>query len=121
MANLTLDTISQEGLELPAGSAAASGGDTFENTGRQFLLVTHVGEGTPTVTIPAQRTCSQGVDHDVEVELEAGNVTPYSVLVGPFAPWWYNDGDGKAHVEYSSHADITVAVLYLPRTDGPVS
>lgn len=121
MANLTLSEISHEGLELPAGVAATALGDEFENTGRQCLLITNSGEGTPTVTVPAQRTCSQGVDHNVEVELEAGNVTPYSVLVGPFAPWWYNDEDGKCHVAYSAHADVTVAVLYLPRTSGPVS
>lgn len=110
MATLTVAQISRVGAELDL-DAADSGGDEFHNTGHEFLLVTnaHVGDAR-TVSFTLQKTID-GVAPDArEVEVAAST----TMLIGPFQPSIYNDGDGMVQVTYSdSAADLTVQAFRM--------
>lgn len=109
MALLTSQSASAAGTQLSYASAAG-GGDTFANSGKEFIHVKN-GSGSPiTVTIAAQHACSFGVTnaaHDLTVTVGAGA----DKMIGPFDKDRFNDTDGLVHVGYSLATSVTVAVI----------
>ena len=105
-------------VQLPASAgvaftkaAAAAGGDSFPNTGKEFFHITNAHATLPrTVTFDAPGTCNFGVahnNHDKAVVVAALT----TMTIGPFPTPAYNDGNGRVQATYSdAAADLTVAV-----------
>lgn len=96
------------------GAAAASGGDSFANTGVEFVHIRNAHATlSRTVTFDSPTTCSLGIAanaaHDNAVAVSALS----EVLIGPFSVPRFNDSNGRVVMTYSSEADLTVAV-YKP-------
>lgn len=107
MADLSTQTIIRDGLEFTR-SAAASGGDKFVNTGKEFVLIKN-----------ANVSLARTVTFDITVDVDGQSVTDRQVsipassekAIGPFTAI-YNDSDNKVSMTYSdSGADLTLAVL----------
>lgn len=96
-------------------SAAAGGGDTFVNNGREMFHVKNGGGSGITVTfnsgaVAGRNKCSFGVAnaaHDLAVSVGAGS----DALCGPFSKDQFTDGNGNMNVTYSGVTTVTVAVL----------
>lgn len=73
MAQLDVQEIDHPGLEPDAGLAGAdAAGDTFQNTGNEFLRVQNGAGADRVVTVDSVQECSFGFDHDVQVTVPAG-------------------------------------------------
>lgn len=108
MAVLTVQTIAIAGLE-PTYAAAAGGGDSFPNTGDQFLHVKNGGVGDVTVTLTTPATVEGVAIADPTVVVTAGE----DRMIGPFPPSIFNDGNGRVAVGYSGVTSVTVAAIKL--------
>ncbi len=110
MAILTVVKPSLTGAD-PAFVAAAGGGDSFPNTGKETVHVKNGGGSEITPTFDAPGTCDFGVAanaaHDASGPVPAGGTRVY----GPFAPAKFNDGNGRVQISYSGVTTVTVAVL----------
>jgi hypothetical protein len=114
MAVLSVQKIVAGGL-VPSLAAAAGGGDSWQNTGNEFLEVANGGVGSINVTIAAQAGACQpyGVTnaaHDVVVAVGAG----VTKRIGPINPVAYNDSNGRAQITYSGVTSVTVGVFAAP-------
>lgn len=109
MATLTVQAISRAGLE-PTLQAAASGGDQFANTGREFVRIDNGGGSAVTVTVTTPQTVDGLAVADRTVSVPAGETR----LVGPFPTANYNDASGRVQLAYSGVTSVTVAALHLP-------
>jgi hypothetical protein len=111
MAVLTVQRPKTDGVALTK-VAASPGGDSFPNTGKEFLNVTNANATAPrTLTIDSPGTCSFGLTnnnvHD-QVVIIAALTTK---LIGPFSAARFNDPNSRVQVSYSdAAADLTVAV-----------
>ncbi|HYE86260.1 MAG TPA: hypothetical protein VEA16_07885, partial [Vicinamibacterales bacterium] len=110
MAVLSVQKIVKAGLT-PSLAAAAGGGDSWQNTGREFLEVANGGGGSINVTIAAQAgaCATYGVTnsaHDIVVAVGAG----VTKRIGPIDPIAYNDANGRAQITYSGVTSVTVGV-----------
>ena len=107
---LTLNTITIAGL-VQTLVAAAADGNMFTNSGRLRLVVKNShGSASRTLTFPTPATTG-GLDvENPSVVIAAGD----TVLIGPFPPLLFNqrsgDDIGKAYIDYSDEADLTLAV-----------
>lgn len=110
MAALTPLTPSLTGPLLGA-VAAAGGGDTFPNTGKEYLYVKNASGGSYNVTIDSPATCSFSLaassGHDTVVAVGAAEER----IIGPFPVTRFNDGSGNVSVTYSGVTSLTVAVI----------
>lgn len=112
MATLTVVTPDITG-ELTTLVAAAAGGDTFANTGSEYLVVRNAHATLArTVTIDSPATCSFGLAanaaHDAAIVIAA--LTQQTI--GPFPVGRFNTGAGMVVITYSdSAADLTVGVM----------
>jgi len=106
MAVLAVQKISHAGLN-PVYAAADAGGDEFPNGGRVFLQVKNGDTAQKTVTINSQKPCDQGFDHDITVNIPAGEER----MIGPFDPSRFNNSAGRVEVSYSDATGVTVAAL----------
>jgi hypothetical protein len=114
MAILTVQKIVPGGLEPAALAAAAGGGDSFQNTGNEFVEINNGDVSDKTVTVEAQQNCNFGVDsndHNHAVVVTAGERR----LIGPFPTDKYNDANGRVQLTYSAVTSVTVGVYTLPR------
>lgn len=114
MAVLAVQKIVKTGLT-PSVAAAAGGGDSWPNTGREYLEVRNGGVGSIDVTIAAQAgACgTYGVTnaaHDLVVAVGAG----VTKRIGPIDPKAYNDSNQRAQITYSGVTDVTVGVFAAP-------
>jgi len=114
MAVLSVQKIVKAGLTA-AFAAAAGGGDSWQNTGREFLEVINAGVGSINVTIAAQAgACgTYGVTnaaHDIVVAVSNG----VTKRIGPIDPVAYNDSNGRAQITYSGVTSVTVGVFAAP-------
>lgn len=105
MAQLNVQKTTLSGVA-PAFAAADAGGDTFANTGREYLHVKNASAGAVTVTVDAVRSCDQGFDHNASVSVPAGGER----VLGPFTKHRFG---GVASVSYTAVASVTVAVVQL--------
>lgn len=110
MAVLAPQKIVKTGI-VPSLAAAAGGGDSWQNTGREFLEVANGGVGSINVTIAAQVPCGTfGVSnaaHDIVVAVANGATK----RIGPVDPAAYNDANGRAQITYSGVTSVTVGVF----------
>lgn len=96
-------------------AAAAAGGDTFVNNGREMFHIKNGGGAPMTVTfnsglVAGRNKCSFGVAaaaHDQAVTIGAGS----DALCGPFNKDQFTDANGNMNVTYSAVTTVTVAVL----------
>ena len=112
MATLTVQEVNKDGLE-PTYSAAASGGDTFNNdSDRKFLHVKNGDASSKTVTIAAivSETERPGFGTlavaDISVSVPAGSAK----LIGPIPRTAYGT---QPDIQYSAITSVTVAALEL--------
>jgi hypothetical protein len=113
MAILAVQKIVPAGL-VPANAAAAGGGDSWQNTGNEFLEVVNGGGGSINVTIAQQTPCNllgaPSSQHDNVVAVGPG----VTKRMGPFRPDEYNDTNGRAQISYSGVTTVTVGVYAAP-------
>lgn len=106
MATLATQSISLAGLT-PAPVAAAAGGDTFVNNGRETLFVKNASAGAITVTVASPTKCDQGGTHNISVVVGAGA----EAHIGPFSITRFGV---NPTITYSAVTSLTVAVLAAP-------
>ena len=88
-------------------AAAAAGGDTFANTGKEMVLITNGSGSGITLTIATTITVDGEDVADKEITIGAGETH----LLGPWPANLYSDGDGLVSLAYSLETSITVAVI----------
>jgi hypothetical protein len=103
---LTVQKATLSGLD-PAFSAADAAGDTFANTGREYLHVKNGSAGSITVTVDAIRSCNYGFDHNASAALPAGGER----VIGPFERHRFG---ASPDITYTSVTSVTVAVVQIP-------
>lgn len=116
MAELTVQKIDEDGLAVTFTAAGASG-DKIDNTGpnrgASKLMIKNDSAGSVTVTITAQRSSISDAQYgdrpvsDRTVAVAAGAIT----IIGPFAPYVFNDASGDVNVSYSATTSVTVAAI----------
>lgn len=95
-------------------SAAAADGNTFTNTGYQFVEVINADASPTTVTIDVYPSGGQGAPGgltvtDPTVTVSAGTRKKF----GPFSKRMYNNGSEKVKITCSNVTSVTVAVYTL--------
>jgi len=116
MAKLTVNQISELGVELSGAlTAAAAGGDSFVNEKPNvFLAVLNTNASTRQVIINPNQTSTSApgfgiVDKDPIIVDIAQNETK---LIGPFAQV-FNDINGEVNVTYDDETDVEVGAFEL--------
>lgn len=111
MALLAVTDVARTGIDLATAVAAAGGGDSFLNTGKEFLYVKNGSGGSITVTVVTQVTVDGQSVADLAVAVGAGA----SKLIGPFPNGYYNDTNAPPQVQvtYSGVTSLTVLPLRL--------
>jgi hypothetical protein len=109
VATLTLATPNRTGTVF--APIAATNGDLFANSGREFFYIKN-GSGSPmTVTFDSPGTCdfelAANSAHDLAVTVAAG----VEKVIGPFSQTRFNDASGHVVVTYSSTTTVTVGLL----------
>lgn len=108
MALLTATPITRSGIT-PALAAAGAGGDSWANSGKEFIEVNNAGGAPITVSIAIQGT----VD-GVAVPARTVVVTNATRrFIGPFQPGFYNDTNGQIQLTYSGVTSVTVGVFQV--------
>ena len=103
MAALSTQEITNAGI-VPSYAAAAGGGDTFSNTGNEFLHVKNGGGGSVTVTIASSGKYKGATIADQTVTVANGS----EKMIKPYGP---EVTSNTAAVAYSGVASVTVAVV----------
>ncbi|NSW92320.1 MAG: hypothetical protein HPY74_16910 [Firmicutes bacterium] len=106
MATLNVQQSNLTGLT-PSYSAADVQGDEFVNSGKAVLHIKNGGVSQITVTVNSQTKCSFGFDHDVTVDVPAGEER----IIGPFPKTRFDDANKKVQISYSDVTNVTIAVL----------
>ncbi|MHB0976893.1 MAG: hypothetical protein ACYC1U_06835 [Candidatus Aquicultorales bacterium] len=107
MTDLALQQLALAGLN-PTFAAADVAGNTFTNTGGEFLVVKNGSGVSIDVTVDSIKPCDQGVDHNAVVSVPAGQER----WIGRFDPARFtNPATGKVSVTYSAVATVTVAAI----------
>ena len=106
MAVLTTQRTTSAGAVLTYASAAA-GGDKFNNTGKEVVMIKNGSASSITVTFDSVRPCDYGYDHDLVIIVAAGDTQ----IVGPFSTARFNDTNKQTSISYSASASVTVAVV----------
>jgi hypothetical protein len=108
MADLTVQRLSQTGLN-PSFSAAGASGDTFTNDGNCWLHIKNGGASPVTVTITARTPCNHGTLHNLAITVPAGEerISPR------LEQSRFNDSNGKVSISYSATTSVTVGVFGL--------
>lgn len=86
---LTVTAVGRGGAAISTSNADTSNGNSFKNTGREYLYLSNPGASEATVTIATAITVDGQAVGDRAVVLPAGAAK----IVGPFPPEWYNDAD----------------------------
>lgn len=92
------------------GAAAAGGGDTFINNGRELLHIKNASVSPITVTVVTPGTVDGGAIADLAIVVPAGATH----MAGPFPPQNYNDTGavgGLVSLTYSGVTTLTVGVI----------
>lgn len=108
MAELTVQTVDTSGVDDGNLTAAAGGGDEFENTyGNVLLRILNEDAGSHTVTIASQKTIEGLALADQDVAVPAGE----SRLIGPFRTDVFNDSNNHVQLTYDDVTSVTVGVF----------
>lgn len=97
------------GLDLTTLVAAAGGGDSFANTGKEVFLMKNASAGVITATFTAQISLDGRTLPALAVVVGIG----LTVMVGPFATGIYNDTNGLVQVTYSGVTTFTVKPIQV--------
>jgi hypothetical protein len=109
MSILTVNTVNRATVASPASLAvaASSGGDSFPNTGTQYVYFKNASGSAITVTEVIQVTID-----GVSVTGKTFSIPANSdALVGPYPTTTYNDTNSRMNFTYSSATSLTVAVF----------
>lgn len=111
MAELTVNSIIEDGFDPDVLETAAEAGDTFENDGNSFIYVTNGNVAEITLTIASQVTnYPEGTaPYDIEVAVPAGE----SRFIGPILQAGYNDETGLVELTYDIHEDVLIGIFSL--------
>lgn len=90
---------------------AAAAGDTIQNPGDVGVVVKNAGAAAVVVTAVTPRTIGGMAVADLDVSVAAGETR----MVGPLDPAVFNDADGKAAINYSTLASVTVQAVRMYR------
>ncbi|WP_156290784.1 hypothetical protein [Oceanobacillus salinisoli] len=93
MADLSVQKISKSGVS-PVFSSADIAGDTFFNNGDVIFSVKNGGTATITVTVTSVAKCNQGFNHDLNIDVGAGE----EKLLGPFSTERFNNDERRTSV-----------------------
>jgi hypothetical protein len=110
MALLTIQTITRSGTGLtPALVAAAGGGDTFVNTGAQFVEINNASGAPITVTFAIPFSVEGQTIPGKAVAIPAGQRR----FIGPWPVSYYNDASTPSvlTMTYSGVTSLTVGVF----------
>ena len=92
----------------PTFAAAAAGGDSFSNSGNEYVHFKQAAGNTTNVTFVAQGLCSHGFTHNVIINIPASGERK----IGPFrdtARW--NDANQRVNMTYDQVVGLTVGVF----------
>lgn len=108
MAVLTPTAITRAGHSL-AGAPADVAGDSFANTGHEYVVVKNTDAASHTVTFAVQATLDGlSVSGGKVVTVEAGATK----IIGPFPPNIYNNAaTGRVAMSYDAVTSVSVAVF----------
>lgn len=109
MALLTAAVLARTGVDI-AGVTPGGSGDTFVNTGQEYVIVKNSSGGSINVTLDVVATVDGAAVTDPVVAVGAG----VEKMIGPFPTGWYNDGNGQAKVTCSATTSVTIKVVKLP-------
>jgi hypothetical protein len=111
MAVLTVNTVTRAGFNVEGSvlTAASSGGDSFPNTGREFVVFRNGDSSSKTVTLVFQTTVDGQSIANRTVSVPAGE----TFIFGPFPVNYYNDGNGRMNLTYSSVTSCSVGVFAI--------
>jgi hypothetical protein len=108
MAVLVAQSVVRAGVK-PVYVAAAEAGDSFANTGDEFIHIKN-GAGDPyVVTIATPATVDGLAVADRTVSIPAGEER----MIGPFPSNTYNDSTGKVQLTYDGIVSVTIAIIKL--------
>lgn len=110
MALLTPVLSSRAGVALTGVTPTASTGDTFANTGKEYIFVNNGSAGSINVTLDMVATLDGAAVTDPVVAVGAG----VTKVIGPLPPALYSVGlvsGGVAKFTCSAVTDITVKVI----------
>lgn len=105
----TPTVVDRNGVDL-AGTAADVAGDTWANSGQEFVVIKNGSGAGITVTLNIRPTAidgTLGTVTDPTVAIAAGATR----IIGPFPPGLYNDAQGLAQVLYSAVTTVTMTVI----------
>lgn len=113
MATLSVQTIVETGLETTYANAAG-GGDTFPNTGQEFIHVINGSGGDITVTVAASQTNASNGAYGLLTKSNAAVVVTAGEerMIGPFPPGAYGN---TGTITYSGVTSLTIAVLTVKK------
>jgi hypothetical protein len=113
MAILAVVQVTKAGV-LQTLTAAGAGGDSFQNTGREFFAVRNAGGASINVTFTGPNPDNwgvTGVSHDVVAACtNDSNIR----IFGPFEPSRFNDANSRVQVTYSAVTTVTVNPFGMP-------
>jgi len=96
-------------------AAAAGGGDSFPNTGKEVFAIRNAGSSITLTAVASGAVCNYGLAastaHDQVITVPNDSVV---YLIGPFPTLRFNDSNGRVQFTYSAVTSVTVAVFSLP-------
>ena len=110
MANYSAQTATISGVTATMNTAAADG-DAFTNDGSTIVIFANAGASPITVTFVTPATVSGVAVADPTFSVGAGATR---AIAGPFPEALFNDANGRVAMNYSTHTDLTFAVIRIP-------
>lgn len=92
-------------------AAATAGGDSFQNSGVEFVQVKNAHATVArNVTFAAPNPDNFGITNAAHNQVVAVPALT-TKLIGPFPPGRFNDANGRVQITYDSEADLTIGIL----------
>tara|TARA_R110000744_G_scaffold278817_2_gene391035 strand:+ start:34 stop:390 length:357 start_codon:yes stop_codon:yes gene_type:complete len=113
MAIISSQSITESGIDSPTRTVATLEGDTWENSGSEFIEIQNNGEASVVVTFTPEVVAFTSPQYGLS-QKAARTLTVaagISSVIGPFSVAAYNNDTGYASITYSSITDITVAIF----------
>ena len=115
MATITSQNISEVGIAAPVMSDANVGGDQWENSGSEFLMIKNGGGETTVVTFTAEVTSFDSPNYGPATKasrtftITTGNTG----VIGPFVPAAFNNATGYCSISYTIVTSVTLAIFTI--------
>lgn len=104
MALLSVTQIARNSAVVVTLTAAAGGGDSFPNTGAEFVEILNGSGASITVSATQVAVVDSGTPGTKAVVVTAGS----RVMFGPFPPSIYNDTLGRVNLTYSGVTSLSL-------------